>query len=111
MKTITYDQLETMRKNNEDFLLLNVLPAEAFNEAHIPNSVNIPLKQADFVAQVEKAAGSKDKKIVTYCASYECPASHDAAEKLETSKFTDVSAYEGGIKEWQEKSSKRSAAA
>lgn len=111
MKTINFEQLEQLRKSGKEFLLLNVLPAEKFNEAHIPNSVNIPLKQADFVAQVEKAAGSKDKKIVTYCASYECPASHDAAEKLETSKFTDVSAYEGGIKEWQEKVDKRQNAA
>jgi rhodanese-related sulfurtransferase len=111
MKILSYDQLKKMKDAKEAFVLINVLPAEAFNEAHIPDSINIPLKQADFVAQVEKAAGGKDKAVVTYCAGFECPASHDAAEKLEKSGFTKVSAYEGGTKEWLEKSGKRQAAA
>src|ERR1700722_15000816 len=100
MKTLNYDQLKKMKDLREISPLINVLPAEAFNEAHIPDSINIPLKQADFLAQVEKAAGGKDKAIVTYCAGLECPASREAAEKLEKSGFTKVSAYEGGTKEW-----------
>ena len=110
MKTLSYDQLKKIKDTKEDFVLINVLPAESFNEAHIPDSINIPLKQADFVAQVEEAVGGKEEKVVTYCASFDCPASHDAAEKLEKSGFTNVSAYEGGVKEWQEKSGKRQAA-
>ncbi len=111
MKTLSYDQLKKMKDSHEKFVLINVLSAETFNEAHIDDSINIPLKQADFEAQVEEAAGGKDRKVVTYCAGLECPASHDAAEKLEKAGFTDVSAYEGGTKEWLEKSGKRQAAA
>jgi rhodanese-related sulfurtransferase len=111
MKTVSYDQLKKMKDGKDEFVLIDVLPAESFNEAHIPDSINIPLKQADFVAQVEEAVGGKDKKVVTYCASFDCPASHDAAEKLEKAGFTNVSAYEGGVKEWLEKSGKRQAAA
>jgi len=110
MKPLNYDQLKKMKDNKSTFVLINVLPVESFNEAHIPDSINIPLQQADFEAQVEKAVGGKEKKIVTYCASFECPASKNAVEKLEKAGFTDVSAYEGGIKEWQEKSGKRQAA-
>jgi rhodanese-related sulfurtransferase len=111
MKTISYDQLKKIKDAGEDFLLINVLPAQKFNEAHIPDSINIPLEEADFEAQVEEAADGKTKKIVTYCASVDCHASGNAADKLEKAGFTNVLAYEGGIKEWQEKSGKRQAAA
>jgi rhodanese-related sulfurtransferase len=110
MKTISYNQLKRMKETKEDFILINVLPPETFDKAHIPDSINIPLKQADFESQVEAAAGGKDKRIITYCASFECSASRDAAEKLEKSAFTNISAYEGGIKEWLEKSGPRQAA-
>jgi rhodanese-related sulfurtransferase len=111
MKAITYDQLKKMIDKKEDFLLVNVLPAQKFSEAHIPSSINVPLEEADFEAQVEEAAGRKEKKIVTYCASFDCHASRNAALKLENAGFSNVLAYEGGIKEWQEKSGKRQAAA
>jgi rhodanese-related sulfurtransferase len=111
MKTISYDQLKKMRDAREDFLLINVLPAKAFDEAHIPDSINIPLDLSDFEAQVEETAEGKSAKIVTYCASFDCAASRNAAEKLEKAGFTNVQAYEGGVKEWQEKSGKRQAAA
>jgi rhodanese-related sulfurtransferase len=110
MKAISYDQLKKMKDGEEDFILVNVLPAEAFSKAQIPDSINIPVKQPDFEAQVEETADGKEKKIVTYCASFDCPASSEAAEKLEKAGFTDVLAYEGGIKEWQEKSGQRQAA-
>jgi rhodanese-related sulfurtransferase len=107
MKTLTYDQLQKMKKNKEDFLLINVLPAETFKEDHIPDSINVPVNSPDFESQVEQAAGSKDKKVVTYCASFDCSASRKAAEKLDKAGFKDVSAYEGGMKEWKEKSKQR----
>jgi len=111
MKTIDYNQLKKMIDAEEDFLLINVLPAQSFKEAHIPGSINIPLEEADFEAQVEEVADDKNKKIVTYCASFDCHASRNAAEKLEKNGFTNVLAYEGGIKEWQKKSGSRQAAA
>ncbi len=110
MNILSYDQLKKIKDVKEDFLLINVLPAAYFDTAHIPDSINIPVKQADFEAQVEGAAGGKDKKIVAYCAGFHCPASHEAAEKLEKAGFTNVYAYEGGTKEWQEKSGARQAA-
>jgi len=104
MKTLSYDELKKMREQHEDFLLVDVLPEESFNDAHIPDSVNIPLRHADFESQVESAAGGKDEKIVVYCAGFECDASRNAAKKLDAAGFPEVYAYEGGVKEWQKKS-------
>ena len=110
MQSISYDQLKKMKDTGKDFILINVLPTQQFNEAHIPDSINIPFETADFEAQVKEAAQGKSKNIITYCASAACSLSGKAAEKLKEAGFTNVQAYEGGMKEWQEKSGKRHAA-
>ncbi len=111
MKTITYDELKKLKNNNEKFTLINVLSKGDFERANILGSINIPNEQPDFVQAVEKAAGDKTAKIVTYCASFDCQASKNAASKLDAAGFTNVFAYEGGIKEWQEKTGASKAAA
>lgn len=110
MKTLTYDELKQMTDRNENFFLINVLPESEFKKTRIPNSLNIPFDQPDFIGQVERAAGGKSGRIVVHCSSFDCPKSHNAAVKLEDAGFTDVSAYEGGTKEWMEKSGGRAAA-
>ena len=110
MKSISYDQLKKMKDTGKDFLLINMLPEQKFNGAHIPDSINIPFETADFAAQVEEAVQEKSKNIVTYCASFDCSLSRKAAEKLAESGFANLQAYEGRMKEWQEKSEKRQAA-
>jgi rhodanese-related sulfurtransferase len=86
--------------DKEDFVLINVLPEDNFNEKHIRTSINIPHEDKQFTEMVEKVAGSKDRKIVVYCASFDCDASKKAAEKLEKAGFDRVYDYEGGTKDW-----------
>lgn len=103
MQTLTRDELKRMNEEqHEDFVLINVLPREAFNDKHIRTSINIPYKQADFVGTVEKVTGSKDRKIVVYCANFDCDASSNAARQLEEAGFTQVYDYEGGTQDWFE---------
>ena len=103
MKAITRDDLKTMNETeHEDFVLINVLPREKFNEQHIRTSVNVPVDNDDFVQTVESVSGSKDRKVVVYCANFECDASPQAAHKLEDAGFKQVYDYEGGTKDWFE---------
>lgn len=103
MQPISRDDLKTMNETeHEDFVLINVLPQEKFNEKHIRTSINIPVDSDDFVEKVKSVAGSKDRKIVVYCANFECDASPQAAKKLEDAGFTKVYDYEGGTKDWFE---------
>lgn len=102
MNTITRDELKSMLNRQDDFLLLNVLPIDVFDRGHIPGSINIPLESPDFLKEVEKLVRDKDQTIVTYCASFQCPASTDAAKKLEDAGYRKVLDYKGGIKDWQE---------
>ncbi len=103
MKAISQDDLKTMNEaEHEDFVLINVLPRDVFNEQHIRTSINVPVDDGGFVETVEKVAAKKDRKIVVYCANFDCDASPEAAKKLEDAGFTQVYDYEGGTKDWFE---------
>lgn len=114
MKTVSFNNLQSLRKNanegKEDFVLINVLSRAHFNERHIPGSINIPYEDDErFVGRVKDAAGSKERKIIVYCAGPECDASRNAAKKLSAEGFSDVYAYEGGTQEWFERCEKQAA--
>ncbi|KTD14945.1 rhodanese-like domain-containing protein [Legionella israelensis] len=103
MQPITKHQLKKMNEvEHEDFVLINVLPQDDFNKKHIRTSINIPYTKDNFAQLVELVAGSKERKIVVYCASFECNASPQAAEKLDEAGFKQVYDYEGGTKDWFE---------
>jgi rhodanese-related sulfurtransferase len=102
METIDRETLNRVLSQGSAMRVLNVLPEEAFAKEHIPGSSNIPLHQGNFTWKVEAAVGSKDRRIVVYCANNECSASKDAAHQLEKAGFTNVFAYEGGMKDWKE---------
>ncbi len=97
IRTITKEELAEKIKNVQPVQIVNVLDPKQYNLGLIKGSKKIPLDQLD------SRLGELDRNIevVTYCASYDCPASHKAAEKLFTRGFR-VSAYEGGITEWKE---------
>jgi rhodanese-related sulfurtransferase len=101
MQSITRDDLKRMNDTeHEDFVLINVLPTQSFNEQHIRTSVNVPADNDNFVQQTQSIAGKKERKIVVYCASFDCDASTKAAKKLEQAGFTQVYDYEGGTRDW-----------
>jgi len=100
MKTINAQQLESMMKADEELTVINVLPKKAFDSEHIPETINIPVGDDDFVQQVEDAVESKSDDVVVYCADEACDASPKAAKNLEDAGFTSVYDFEGGMKEW-----------
>lgn len=103
MQPISRQELEAMNEQSkEDFVLINVLPRKAFNESHIRTSINIPHENPDFTALTEQVAGGKSRKIIVYCASFDCHASDQAARKLDEAGFQQVFDYEGGTKDWME---------
>jgi len=106
MKNISRDDLKHMNEDlHEDLVLINVLPQDAFNERHIRTSINIPVSRDDFADQVELVTGSRKRKVVVYCANFDCDASPSAAGKLEDAGFDQVYDYEGGTEDWFEQKS------
>lgn len=97
IRTISKEDLAQKIKNAQPVQIVNVLDPKFYNLGIIKGSKKIPLDQLD--SRLREL--DKNIEVVTYCASYDCPASGKAAEKLSTRGFR-VSAYEGGINEWKE---------
>jgi rhodanese-related sulfurtransferase len=82
-------------------VVVNVLGRESFDQAHIPGSLCIPADDQSFTERVENTVGGKNKKLVVYCASFECNASPKAARRLEQAGFSQVYDFEGGLADWR----------
>jgi rhodanese-related sulfurtransferase len=102
MQTIDRESLKRTLDKGSELTVLNVLPEDAYKKEHIKGSDNISVQDENFEEEVENKVGAKDKPIVVYCASNECPASKNAAVKLEQAGFTNVRAYEGGMQDWKD---------
>jgi rhodanese-related sulfurtransferase len=100
MKTLTASQLKQSLDGGEDFVLINVLDQDQFERAHIEGSHHVPVHRRHFAREVERLAGGKGRKIVVYCASFQCDASRLAAKKLDSAGFASVYDFEGGIADW-----------
>lgn len=81
-----------------DVVLLDVRTADEFSEGHIPNALNIDVKQDGFIEQA-KAILPADKTIAVYCRSGKRSAT--AAGKLAAEGFK-VLNLEGGIMAWKD---------
>lgn len=102
MKIVTARELRKMRDADEEFLLVNTLPAEHYAQTKLPGSVNIAEQDGDFVGRVEKKAGGKDRPVVVYCANIRCNSSTNGGEKLDKAGFTDVYDFEEGYEGWDQ---------
>ena len=102
MKAIDAKELKKMLAKRPHPPLVNTLPRDYFSKTRIPDAVNIPQDQDDFVERVEIAAGGRDQPVIVYCASQECDSSEQAAEKLEHAGFSQVYDFEAGAQGWQE---------
>lgn len=103
MKIINYPQLIKMIEPGKNHpVLINTLPREEFEKAHIPGSLNIP---ADQIGQKARELFSKHDYIVVYCSSTSCMASHKAGDALEKAGFTNVFRFAGGIEDWKRNNS------
>lgn len=97
MKSITKDELSA-KLGSPWLVVVNVLAPPAYDKIRIRGSISIPRKELEEGRWKEL---DFTKEIVVHCSSYECEASREAAKFLEAKGF-EVSAYEGGIKEWAE---------
>jgi rhodanese-related sulfurtransferase len=80
-------------------VLINVLDMSACQDCKIAGSLCVPRNQLESYA----AKFSKDTEIILYCAHSNCPQSRLAWHILHDAGFTNIYAYEGGMREWFQK--------
>lgn len=100
MKSISRKQVERRIANDTQFALVEVLPAERYAAGHLPGAMNVPLNDS-FEHNVEQSLPDENQHVVVYCSSFDCPASSEAARRLETLGYRNVFDYEAGKADWQ----------
>jgi rhodanese-related sulfurtransferase len=98
IRPIGKDELKAKIDRRDPFVLIETLAPEHFEHAHLPRAVNAPPERIEELAP--SLAPDKNAEIVTYCASEQCHASADAAQKLIAQGYTNVRHYAGGKKDW-----------
>jgi len=66
-KTISRDELKAKIDRNDDFLLVETLPATAYHHNHLPGAINLPPESVTSLAA--QILPDKNAEIVVYCAS------------------------------------------
>ena len=97
--TITREELHNAIESG-DVTVVEALPANYYEDAHIPGAINIPHTEVRNLAPA--LLPDKDAAIVTYCASTTCPNSELAAIVLTKLGYTSVREYIEGKQDWQE---------
>lgn len=101
MNTISHNQLNELLESGAPLHLIDVMPAEYYQAAHLPGAINCCAYEIDFTDQVAAAAPDKGGRIVVYGSSRHSLASATAAEKLGKAGYTQVRNFRGGLDEWQ----------
>ena len=66
-KTISRDELKQKIDRNDNFLLVETLPAIAYDHAHLPGAINLPPDGVKTLAP--QLLPDKGAEIVVYCAN------------------------------------------
>jgi rhodanese-related sulfurtransferase len=66
-RTISRDELKEKIDRNDDFLLVETLPATAYHHNHLPGAINLPPESVTALAS--QILPDKNAEIVVYCAS------------------------------------------
>jgi len=102
MNTIDARELNAIMEEDGDWILIDTLPEESYEQRHIPGAHSVPANEPDFVERVDELVESRDDTVIVYCSDESCGLSPEAAEKLEEAGFTNVLDFSGGLKEWKE---------
>jgi polyisoprenoid-binding protein YceI len=98
---ISRDELALLLGKPNQPLVIDVLPEEEYEAAHLPGAKNACVFNVSFLDDVRKLASDKSKPLVLYGASLHDLASATAAEKLMAAGYTQVTDYRGGLEDWR----------
>ena len=101
MRTISSGNLYEMILKGDPVTVVDVLDEETFRKSHLRGAINIPFGDT-FEADVHRQIPDLSEPVVVYCMDTSCPFSADAARKLESYGYRNVTHYPGGRADWME---------
>lgn len=97
-ETIDRETLRAKLDSRRKPVLVEALPATYYEQAHLPDALNIPHDAVDALAA--RLLPDKSAEIVVYCASATCRNSDYAAQRLSALGYQNVRTYTGGKADW-----------
>ena len=84
-------------------LILDARPRSLFQAGHLPSAESLPRDDFKRWYQVleNQLDSHRDKAIVVYCSSHDCPDSQLVAEALRKLGYKNLRVFRGGWKEWE----------
>lgn len=95
MKRIDVDQAQRLMRRGA--LVVDVLPAPTYADAHLPGAISVPLTTLDDAAV---AGIDRDRPLVVYCFDQRCDLSARASSRFDQLGFTAVHDLIGGRAAW-----------
>ena len=93
--------LEQVQSWGDAVMWIDARPAVQFEREHIPNALLLNEDSWDELLPPMLAAWSPEKRIVVYCSSQSCAASHEVARRLrEEAELKEVYVLHGGWEAW-----------
>jgi rhodanese-related sulfurtransferase len=101
VKTVNLEQAYALYREGKA-LFVDARPPEEYAELHIPGAVNLPPDTLRNGLPQAVAGVAKDRPLVAYCGQVSCDAALKVAEGLQSLGFTQVTAFLGGFRAWDE---------
>jgi rhodanese-related sulfurtransferase len=98
---VSVDQVAALLEAGEAYVI-DARGTEAYNEGHIPGSINVPYDRLSEYYGLVTATVPTDAKVICYCWSPTCDFSDQLATELKIMGYTDVTVFTGGWEHWQQ---------
>ena len=102
MDTITADQLNNLKKDEPNLMIIDVRLSEHFDRERLPGTQNNCVFEIDFVERILEMVPEKGLPVYVYGAAADSYESKVAAEKLERTGYKNVYDFRGGVDAWRE---------
>ncbi|MFZ5427609.1 MAG: YceI family protein [Thermodesulfobacteriota bacterium] len=100
MKTVSASVLKSLLDQGRQITIIDVLPEQYYQSCHMAGAVNYCVYEVVFLDRVKADFRDKGASLAVYSSSHRCMAAQDAAEKLVSAGYQDVTVCMDGIEGW-----------
>lgn len=99
--TVSAEKLKASIEGDSAPVLIDTLPGDHFDSAHLPGAANACVYEVTFSDQIEAITRDLNAPVILYGAGFGSMDAAVAAEKLLRMGYKSVTVFEGGITAWQ----------
>ena len=103
LEKMSVQSLQKMNTADRDVFILDTLPNDQFEKAHLPGAQNACVFEVTFLDQVATQIPDKTSPVIVYGFSNRSQNADVAADKLLRAGYTNISILDGGVEAWARK--------